>query len=355
MGLLDKVKNLFTEEVEEERPIKKEIKHIEIPTPKREIPVEPVRHSEVVEEPKERIVETPVLTREKEDSYKFPVYFDDADFADLPKAVEKEKPVVKREIPAKPKLEPYQGAKMEEVKHKFKPSPIISPVYGVLDKNYSKEDITPKKTISSVPARHTSEKLTLDDVRNRAFGTLEDDLEKTLFGQVPIIEDTYNDENELDIFEELETTEKTRSSRSGNDLLREDLYVEKPAVDLTEELEKQKQKIDEINEYIKNNTAVKQEKDIFEELEASKKVKEVEPDIFEEIKSDIKEDPIVEPELVADEVEEIKEEIQEPIEEEVFEEKEDDFIEEPTSETEEAVESDLFNLIDSMYEKREEE
>lgn len=36
---------------------------------------------------------------------------------------------------------------VEEPKKVFKPSPIISPVYGVLDKNYHKEDIVTKKLL----------------------------------------------------------------------------------------------------------------------------------------------------------------------------------------------------------------
>ena len=35
-----------------------------------------------------------------------------------------------------------------EEKKSFKPSLIISPVYGVLDKNYHKEDITSKKVVT---------------------------------------------------------------------------------------------------------------------------------------------------------------------------------------------------------------
>ena len=41
MGVFDKIKNLFTEEEEIEVPIKKEVKHVEITPPKRE--VEPIR------------------------------------------------------------------------------------------------------------------------------------------------------------------------------------------------------------------------------------------------------------------------------------------------------------------------
>ena len=61
----------------------------------------------------------------------------------------------------------------------FKPSPVISPIYGILDKDYKKEEIAPKKvevketTLSANTANY-------DTVRRKAYGTLEDDLEDTL-------------------------------------------------------------------------------------------------------------------------------------------------------------------------------
>ena len=75
MGLLDKVKNLFTEEIEEELPIKKEVKHIEIPNPKKEI----MKEEKIEEEEKKEVIsDSAVLNREER--FKFPVYFDDKDF-----------------------------------------------------------------------------------------------------------------------------------------------------------------------------------------------------------------------------------------------------------------------------------
>lgn len=80
----------------------------------------------------------------------------------------------------------YQGGKKEEVfgfekdyntmhtydsksnKSTFKPSPIISPIYGVLDKNYQKDEIVTKKEVR-MPT-FSSEKPDIDEVRNRAYG-----------------------------------------------------------------------------------------------------------------------------------------------------------------------------------------
>ena len=178
MGFLDKMKNLFTEEIEEEeiKPQKKEIKPVETIIPKRETVVK--RESEVrVTDSKLHVTDSRV--EENKEKFVFPVYFDDKDFDDLEKPKVKEKPKME---PKEPKKEPYQGAKVviePEPKKVFKPSPIISPVYGVLDKNYSKDDITTKST-SSFNRNTKPAHMTVDDIRNKAYGTLEDDLESTL-------------------------------------------------------------------------------------------------------------------------------------------------------------------------------
>ena len=57
----------------------------------------------------------------------------------------------------------------------FKPSPIISPIYGILDKNYKKEDIVQKREIR-LTSEYERRNLTVDDVRKKAYGTLSDDL-----------------------------------------------------------------------------------------------------------------------------------------------------------------------------------
>jgi len=60
----------------------------------------------------------------------------------------------------------------------FKPSPIISPIYGILDKDYKKEEIVSKKTEPSKEKEGLARDY--DSVRRKAYGTLEDDLEDTL-------------------------------------------------------------------------------------------------------------------------------------------------------------------------------
>jgi len=92
VGLFDKVKNLFTEEVEEDEPIKKEVIQVEIPSPKeqkkeRRIVKEEIESLDEVEVIEEEPSFEPVKEEPKEE-YKFP-FFDDDDFS----ALETEKPV----------------------------------------------------------------------------------------------------------------------------------------------------------------------------------------------------------------------------------------------------------------------
>ncbi len=63
----------------------------------------------------------------------------------------------------------------KEEKKAFTPSPIISPVYGVLNENYKKEDI-----VAKVDYKENKSTLDLDSVRRKAYGTLEDEIEESL-------------------------------------------------------------------------------------------------------------------------------------------------------------------------------
>ena len=190
MGLFNKLKNVLFEEEEIEIPVKEE--------PKKEIKVEPERKTF---ERKKNVVENdlseeiPIINDQElfkaEKTFDFPV-FDDQEFEEMKSLTSEEKkeepkrnmsvnlfdydrPKIKREE-TRARTPEIRGrvyeSKKEEVSHKFTPSPVISPVYGVLDKNYKKEDIIVKK--------EEKKTIELDAVRKKAFGTLEDDLEKSL-------------------------------------------------------------------------------------------------------------------------------------------------------------------------------
>ena len=189
MGLFDKVKNLFTEEVEveekeekkgkKEETIKKEVIQVEIPSPVKATRSE--KHAEEVkEEPK---IEEPKQPEPVKEEKKFP-FFDDGDFESLnvePVSLKKEKKPYHKEVYNPPK----------EEKKVFRPSPIISPVYGILDKDYPKEEMrrSPEKSYKHKEA-------SVDEIRNKAYGTLESDIETTLFGKKRVLFEENDNKNQ---------------------------------------------------------------------------------------------------------------------------------------------------------------
>ena len=255
MGLMDKVKSLFTEEVEieEEQPVsakRERIKDVELPK-REEIKSEAIKET--------KIADTPVLTREERP--KTPIYFDDTAFEDLKaakqiKRAEVKKVPLKREITKKTIEDAYKGNLRKEETKVFKPSPIISPVYGVLDRNYHKDDIQPNDLEKPTVSVKKNNAVTIDDIRNKAFGTLENDLENTFITNELLNKKDYQLEKSidteldtgLDIFEGLNTRE---ARNSKVDLLKDDYNISDDN-DISKEIEKQKQKINEINEYIKS-------------------------------------------------------------------------------------------------------
>jgi len=88
MNLMDKIKNMFTEEEEVEEPIKKEVIQVEIPSPLNKTEEkETMQPKQIIEEVKEEKVAPP--EPKKEEKFIFPVYFDDDDFQTIEKKEEK--------------------------------------------------------------------------------------------------------------------------------------------------------------------------------------------------------------------------------------------------------------------------
>lgn len=96
----------------------------------------------------------------------------------------------------------------EPVKPKvFKPSPVISPVYGIMDKDYDKTEIM-NRTKEIANANRTSTSTDYDSIRKKAYGVKED---------IPIRESIKNDaskvlENVNEIEAELEKVKRKKSN-----------------------------------------------------------------------------------------------------------------------------------------------
>ena len=191
MGLkskLNKMKNFLFDDEEEESASVKKVK-------------ERKQKNKVKEEPKDSILEktsdfgedfyledlsesientNSIKTRssKSEFDFKFPE-FDDSDFQvsnPIIKKEEEEKVLYSYES-EKPKTSLYQGGRKKDEVKKFKPSPIISPIYGLLDNDgnlIEKDSDNYKKVIS------TKEEITFDDVRKKAYGKIDEEIENTI-------------------------------------------------------------------------------------------------------------------------------------------------------------------------------
>ena len=298
MGLVSKLKNILFEEEEVEIPvIEKKEKKVEPVREYKELPKkeevkitnyqdfdlsEPVVREEKKAEEKrfhtnqEMVSEREIFKSEK--TFNFPA-FDEEEFDSyVPKKRtvnvlehERQKQEKKKEYKPDYRNDYKRVEKVEEPKEvkKFKPSPIISPVYGILDKNYTPDEITTRVDIT--PSRS----LDVDTVRKKAFGNSNESVIEKI------------------------------------DVKDEEILVDR---DLEEKLEKART----IDELLKDS---------------SDEVIEINRDIDEEIEESF-------PEI--DHLEEIESTKEVPEKKEVS--LEDD-----------TLENDLFDLIDSMYENREEE
>lgn len=240
MGLLDKVKDMLFEDeiVEVEEKPKKEVKKEDseiknifrrrrgeegISTPEK-VTVE--ENKVVVEQPKEEVTEEVPVKEEvvevkEEEQVPEKEHFKDFDIKDFDVEATKklqaldedlvevldtadmvpeeyhysettvaQKPLYKgtgdpTKVSSYSNVEPHPIYQHVEVRKTFQPTPIISPIYGVLDKNYKKEEIVDRKDVKKTLSFETT-KISIDNVRDKAYGGLSNDLD--LIGDDPIEE-----------------------------------------------------------------------------------------------------------------------------------------------------------------------
>ena len=214
-------------------------------------------------------------------------------------------------------------------KKPFKPSPVISPVYGILDKNYTKEDIKDRKgglkreKVAKPLVRKEEKieiplkkeevaleeekpaKINIDSVRKKAYGELEN-MEKTLEQATREIEET-----------ETKVVEKKE----------EPIVVETPVEEVKEET------VDKVEKVV--------EEVIPEKVDKKDKIK---PQILDDVEKTSTLQILDDIEKELNSIKPISKEEEEKENKEIREKKLDD-----------TLENDLFNLIDSMYEEGDEE
>ena len=291
MGLLNKIKGILFEEVEEDEVVNTPKAEEKKPIAEK---IEPQKKVEEVETPKVNVVKPKAEVEQLNERELFksdntsPFFdFDEEEFSNMSR-VQKPKPSTNvLEYERKKKMEKrydmgsFTKVERTEVveKKKFKPSPIISPVYGILNEDYRPEDIKNKSEVS------TNNTLDFNSVRKKAFGE--------------------------EVKEEPKTT----------------YYEETVTVKLKENDEEKKQKVKTIDELLENTS------DVTIDVE--------EPKVEEKLDA-INEDPEV------NDYEKNDEDLEEltpkkDVEKSEYEKVEDD----------DTLENDLFDLIDSMYDNRE--
>jgi len=182
MGLFDKVKNFFYEDEYEEdvtqevKPIRKEKKE----KIKKEVIEDTVKKDKTISERElfkaERTFNFPMDVEEDYTGIK--VQKEEITKKEPEKELGKTVSIEQRDLNTYTGLRTY--AKKEEKKeekkepNRFKPTPIISPIYGILDKNYKKEDLV----IDSTREHENTKKIDYDTVRRKAYSNAYSDSEE---------------------------------------------------------------------------------------------------------------------------------------------------------------------------------
>ena len=297
MGLFDKIKGILFDEEEIEIPeIKNEHKKSIVTTKEDE---NPIRELKI---PKDDFKDSEYKS---DTTFTFPIDFDDEEPIKIEEIESKDeihKTEPKREVRKETYRDTYSERdfsdflkKKESSIKKFTPTPIISPVYGVLDQNYKKEDVIVKNEVL-----RDSKEPTLETVRKKAFGSLEDDLEANL-----------TKTKEIKIKEEV-TAKKTKKTTPKTEKVEEPVNKLKTIGELINEDEHSL----EIPEIDSINVENEEYNNDIEEVTNNNPTKSVDDLISNEEKEEVKEE-IIENDAEIDEEE-----------------------------------ADLFSLIDSMYEEK---
>lgn len=205
---LPKRRNKAKEEVEEKE--EKKEKDLDLDEEEEEEVKPSKKVLEIEEDEEDELEELEEELEEEEITKKKPIIFDDEDFIEdfVPEKETKEHVL----YGGVQKKEPYVEKK------KFAPSPIISPVYGVLSKNYQKEDFEDhsKKDLDHLFVDERKKKITFDSVRQKAYGDLTEEIQQTMEMNAKKKEDTESTGLLYDIEDKEEKSPKIESVTMGD-------------------------------------------------------------------------------------------------------------------------------------------
>lgn len=294
MGLFGKIKNIFyDEEIVDVPEEPKSVEKPKIEEVKVEKKVEPIKRETPVINTTPTYSEREIFTRETTNTFKFPM-LDEEEVKPVRtrvNALESARMEKKKEETEKARTDKYKDLFKENTTTSskpdriFKPSPVISPVYGVLDKNYTREEIIERQ--ENITRTTNPKDMNYDAVRRKAYGTLEDELENTLskLSEPEIhekVEKPVTKEEEKSIEDLLNEIEGNRNMSIGD--------IEEKIKDKMEEEEEESISDDEFLKEFMARTSKKEEETIKEEKTTTKEEdvdadKTLEHDLFNLIDS----------------------------------------------------------------------
>lgn len=294
MGLFGKIKNIFyDEEIVDVPEEPKSVEKPKIEEVKVEKKVEPIKRETPVINTTPTYSEREIFTRETTNTFKFPM-LDEEEVKPVRtrvNALESARMEKKKEETEKARTDKYKDLFKENTTTSskpdriFKPSPVISPVYGVLDKNYTREEIIERQ--ENITRTTNPKDMNYDAVRRKAYGTLEDELESTLskLSEPEIhekVEKPVTKEEEKSIEDLLNEIEGNRNMSIGD--------IEEKIKDKMEEEEEESISDDEFLKEFMARTSKKEEETIKEEKATTKEEdvdadKTLEHDLFNLIDS----------------------------------------------------------------------
>lgn len=294
MGLFGKIKNIFyDEEIVDVPEEPKSVEKPKIEEVKVEKKVEPIKRENPVINATPKYSEREIFTRETTNTFKFPM-LDEEEVKPVRtrvNALESARMEKKKEETEKARTDKYKDLFKENTTTSskpdriFKPSPVISPVYGVLDKNYTREEIIERQ--ENITRTTNPKDMNYDAVRRKAYGTLEDELENTLskLSEPEIhekVEKPVTKEEEKSIEDLLNEIEGNRNMSIGD--------IEEKIKDKMEEEEQESISDDEFLKEFMSRTSKKEEETIKEEKATTKEEdvdadKTLEHDLFNLIDS----------------------------------------------------------------------
>ena len=262
MNLVKKLKDILFEEEEYTEPIKVHEKTKEEPEI---VKIEPLNEAKVEDSIEEDTKETKSSEPEvfhSEKSFEFPD-FDEDEFVN---SISRTKPNVnvleyerKKSVEKRTDYGRYERIETKEYteKKKFKPSPVISPVYGILNQDYKAEDITNKN--------ETASNINIDEVRKKAFEPKEETKEVIDEPVVTFFEEKENVKDEKEVDKNYKSIDDLLEEASTEISLEDTLEI--PKTNNIEAIEDELEKLDSIDN-VKDNKDDTEENDLFELIDS---------------------------------------------------------------------------------------